>query len=64
MTLFDRKNEYNNKNLSLCEYNCTFKNYDFNTSQIQCNCILNQGLNRLNNTEDNLLNKIANEKNK
>ena len=63
MTLFDRKNEYNNKNLSLCEYNCTFKNYDFNTSKIQCDCILSQGINRLNNSEDNLLNKIANDKN-
>ena len=31
--LNDRKNEFNDKNLSLCEKNCTFKGYDFNTKK-------------------------------
>jgi len=30
ITIYDRKNEFNNKNLSLCERNCTFRKYDTN----------------------------------
>ena len=32
LTLYDRKNNYNEKNMSLCEINCTLKYYDSNTS--------------------------------
>ena len=31
MTLYDRKNEYNNNNLSLCEINCEYKGYNKET---------------------------------
>ena len=64
MTLYDRKNEYNIKNLSLCEYNCTFKEYDFNISRIKCDCKLNAGLNRLDNiNQEKLLNQLNANKN-
>ena len=63
MTLYDRKYEFNDKNLSLCEINCTFKGYNENTSTVQCECIQKQGLNRLNNENDNLINKLENNKN-
>ena len=38
MTLFDRKTEYNNKNLSLCAINCEFFNYDNQTNKVICKC--------------------------
>ena len=64
MTLYDRKNEYNIKNLSLCESNCTFKEYDFNISRIKCDCKLNVGLNRLDYiNQEKLLNQLYANKN-
>ena len=64
MTLYDRKNEYNIKNLSLCESNCTFKEYDFNISRIKCDCKLNAGLNRLDYiNQEKLLNQLYANKN-
>ena len=60
ITLYDRKNEYNNKNLSLCEFNCTFKGY--NNSKVECDCLINTGLNRLNMNQTELLNKLKSTK--
>jgi hypothetical protein len=62
MTLYDRKNEFNEKNFSLCEVNCTFKGYNINTSTVQCECIQNQGLDRLNNEKNDLVIKIESSK--
>ena len=36
--LEDRKNEYINNNLSLCEYNCTYKGYNKDTKKALCEC--------------------------
>ena len=36
--LSDRKNEYINKNLSLCENDCTFIGYDSSTKKAKCEC--------------------------
>ena len=36
--LNDRKNEYIDKNLSLCENNCTFSGYDSDTKKALCEC--------------------------
>ena len=36
--LNDRHEEYNNDNLSLCENNCTFSEYDKGTKKVKCNC--------------------------
>ena len=41
ITLYDRKNEYNNNNLSLCEKNCDFQGYDSNTKKVLCSCPIN-----------------------
>ena len=37
--LNDRKNEYIYNNLSLCENNCEFKGYDYQTKKAQCECV-------------------------
>ena len=36
--LSDRRSEYNDNNLSLCENNCNLDSYDSNTKQVICNC--------------------------
>ena len=68
--LNDRKNEFNDNNLSLCENNCIYKGYDSNTKKALCECeiktdidaisqILEEGnilSNNLNSTETNKLN--------
>jgi len=38
MTLYDRKNEFNNQNLSLCESKCEFKGYNSSTARAICDC--------------------------
>jgi len=34
----DRKKDYNNKHLSLCEADCEYKGYDINTKKSECDC--------------------------
>ena len=60
MTLYDRKNDYNIKHLSLCSNNCKFINYDFNNSRAICQCRAKNGI-TLN--KDILLNELKNSKN-
>ena len=62
ITIYDRKNEFNNKNLSLCERNCTFRKYDTNNSKVQCDCRINPGLNRLEKNQIDLLTKLESNK--
>ena len=38
VTLEDRKNEYIEKNMSLCEVNCEYIGYNFNTKKAECEC--------------------------
>lgn len=38
MTIFDRKKEYNDKNLSLCASNCIYSDYDNSTKKVICQC--------------------------
>ena len=38
LSLYDRKKEYNDKNLSLCQANCYYNNYNFNTKKVTCTC--------------------------
>ena len=38
LTLYDRKNDYNSKNLSLCENNCLFKEYNSDSKIVRCEC--------------------------
>ena len=62
ITLYDRKNEFNDKNLSLCEVNCTFRGYNPNTSKVECDCIINPGLNILDINKTDLINKLKSTK--
>ena len=62
----DRKNEYNNKNLSLCEKNCTFIDYDNETKKAICECQTKNIFGKLANIDINknkLLNKFTDIKN-
>ena len=38
ITLYDRQNEFNNKNLSICPKNCFYKDYNFSNSKVTCLC--------------------------
>ena len=38
ITLYDRKNEYNNNNLSLCETKCIYQGYNPNSKKVLCSC--------------------------
>ena len=40
LTIFDRKKEFNNNNLSLCQKNCSFIEYDKNSKKVLCECEL------------------------
>ena len=37
--LNDRKKEFNDNNLSLCENNCEYLDYDFKTKKVTCECL-------------------------
>ena len=65
IALYDRKNEFINKNLSLCPINCIFIGYDFNNKISICKCEV-QGdiILLLKNTEEKILSNIKNEKRK
>ena len=38
ITLYDRQNEYNKNNMSLCEINCEYQGYDVNNKIAKCKC--------------------------
>ena len=38
MTIFDRKNYFNNNNLSLCEESCVYKGYNNYIKRVECEC--------------------------
>ena len=38
MTLYDRKNDFNNNNLTLCTIDCEFKEYNSSTKKVICEC--------------------------
>ena len=37
-TLYKRKEEFNNKYLSLCEINCKYNDYYINSKKVSCKC--------------------------
>jgi len=60
-TLINRKTEFNNKYLSLCEINCKYNGYNLNTKKVICECqIKNQFslLSEILNNKNNLLYKF------
>ena len=36
----DRRNEYINNNMSLCENNCEYTKYDYNNKKVSCECFV------------------------
>ena len=38
LTNYDRKNDFNKKNMALCENNCEFKEYNKDNKKVICNC--------------------------
>ena len=57
----DRKNEYNKKNLSLCEKNCEFIDYDKENKKASCKCQTKtffEKLVNININKDKLINKF------
>ena len=38
ITIYDRKNEYNNRNMSICPINCIFIDYDNTIKIVHCKC--------------------------
>ena len=65
ITLYDRKEEYNKNNMSLCEANCTYLGYDYYDKEVKCECpIKTTGNFFLDNNIDTskLLNKFINVK--
>ena len=61
LTLFDRKNQFIQKNLFLCPNNCIYIDYDFNYKKSICKCQIQGDILQLKNNE-NTTNKIINEK--
>jgi surface protein len=62
MTLYDRRNEFNNNNLSLCEKMCNYKGYNKSTSKVECYCILKQKFNEKDIIEDEPILKLSTSK--
>ena len=64
MTLYDRKNDYNTKNMSLCEKDCIFIGYNTLNSKALCDCNIKSEIKYSENdiNKDDLLNKIKSDK--
>ena len=64
LTIYDKKNEYNKNNMSLCESNCVYKGYNSTTSKAICDCHIKNNITYSYNDIDtnNLLNHMENEK--
>ena len=62
MTLFDRKNEYNIQNMSLCENGCQYEGYNETTLKTKCTCPIKTQRNFFEIDPNKLLNKFKNYK--
>ena len=51
--LFDRKKEYTENNLALCEANCIYKGYDQNYKQSICDCNIEKNIEYISNISNN-----------
>ena len=66
ISLNDRKNEFNNNNMSLCESNCDYKGYNSEKKKVKCDCDVKIKLSLITDiitNKDNLLKKIVDIKN-
>ena len=64
MTLYERKNQFNNNNMSLCEKGCAFIKFEPDTKKVECDCNVKQNMSFYNEDTDmnDLLEKIESEK--
>ena len=63
LTLYDRKNQFNNNNMSLCESGCTYIGYNSTSKKALCNCNIKKDMDfSQNDNSDNLVNKIDSDK--
>ena len=62
MTLYDRKNDYNDQNMSLCENGCEYDGYNETTKKTKCVCPIKSKRNFFDIDQDKLLNKFKNYK--
>ena len=64
ITLYDRKNEYNYNNMSLCENNCIYEGYNYTDKKVECECKVKSNnfffFSNLNIDQEKLLNKFVN----
>ena len=64
MSNYDRKNEFNDKNMALCENNCEFIEYKKEIKKVVCDCKIKNSFNNFDKLEkDELIKKISNYKN-
>ena len=59
ITIYDRKKEYNDNNMSLCEKNCEFQGYDINNKVVKCECGV-KNIKNLFNNKNQLLSEFKN----
>ena len=63
MTKYDRRNEFNERNMALCENNCEFINYNEVDKKVICNCKVKIGFQYLDGVDKGtLLQKLTNDK--
>ena len=60
MTLYDRKNQFNDKNMSLCEKGCVYQGFDNNIKKVKCDCNIKNNMSYYSDgtNKRDLLNKI------
>ena len=64
MTNYDRKNEFNENNMALCENNCEFKEYNKDNKKVICDCKVKSIFNTLDGLDKkDLFEKFTNYKN-
>ena len=67
ITLKDRRTEFVENNMSLCEKNCDYKEYNFNNKKVKCECLIKINFTSLSGTiinKEKLLNNFLDIKNK
>ena len=66
INLNDRKNEYLEKNMSVCQESCFFSEYDYNTKRAKCSCDIKESFSSLKDIKidkNNLFNNLIDIKN-
>ena len=66
INLNDRKNEFKEKNLSICQESCHFSEYDYNTKRAKCSCDIKESFSSLKDIKidkNNLFNNLIDVKN-